>query len=284
MDSASKPYSQSSTPASLSPEPDIERASPPGLAFEKEAEENFKPKTLKFWLIILSSFLSMFLVALDRTIISTAIPKITDDFKSLGDIGWYGSAYMLTTAAFQLVFGRIYRFYNLRWTFLWCIVLFEAGSVICGAAPTSAVFIFGRAVAGIGSAGIMTGTTMVVIPMVPLHKRPMFQCMYSLCRLTCTCTDIIRSTIRPRVWAGLGRRSSYRRSLHGARNVEMVLLHESASWCSSFCVPVPLLEVAREAAEACFSQRTHHEARPSRHLLLHSFSRMPCPRPSMGWL
>jgi len=75
----------------------------------------YQPKTLGFWLIIVSTFLAMFLVALDRTIVSTAIPRITDDFKSLGDIGWYGSAYMLTSSASQLVFGRIYRVYNMKW-------------------------------------------------------------------------------------------------------------------------------------------------------------------------
>lgn len=78
-------------------------------------DENFKPKSLRFWLIMLSNFLAIFLVALDRTIIATAIPRITDDFKSLGDIGWYGSAYMLTTAASQLLFGRIYKFYDTKW-------------------------------------------------------------------------------------------------------------------------------------------------------------------------
>ncbi len=143
---------------------------------QAQSEDLYKPKTLKFWLVVLSTFTSMFLVALDRTILATAIPRITDDFKSLGDIGWYGSAYMLTTAAFQLLFGRIYTFYDLKWTFLVSIFIFEVGSAICGAAPSSPVFIFGRAVAGVGSAGIMTGSMMTIIPLVPLHKRPMFQC------------------------------------------------------------------------------------------------------------
>ncbi|KAH7328032.1 major facilitator superfamily domain-containing protein [Stachybotrys elegans] len=140
--------------------------------------DNYKPRTLKFWLIILSSFMSLFLVAIDRTILSTAIPNITDDFGSLGDIGWYGSAYMLTTAAFQLLFGRIFRFYDLRWTFLVCIAIFEVGSLLCGVAPNSISFIVGRAVSGVGSAGIMTGSMMVVISMVPLPKRPMIQSLF----------------------------------------------------------------------------------------------------------
>ena len=148
-----------------------------------DSEDLYKPKTIKFWLVILSAIVSMFLVALDRTILATAIPRITDNFNSLGDIGWYSSGYMLTTAACQLLFGRIYRFYDLRWTFLACIAIFEIGSAICGAAPNSPVFIFGRAVAGIGAAGISTGSIMTIIPLVPLHKRPMFQCKFFIFRV-----------------------------------------------------------------------------------------------------
>ncbi|KAJ4270420.1 hypothetical protein NW762_002101 [Fusarium torreyae] len=158
----------------------VESSKPQGPAFEQEALENYKPKTLKFWLIIASVFAAMFLVALDRTIIATAIPEITNEFQSLGDIGWYGSAYMLTTAAFQLIFGRIYRFYDLRKTFLACIFVFEVGSTLCGAAPNSVAFIIGRAIAGIGSAGLMTGSLLSIMPMVPLHKRPMFQSMFGM--------------------------------------------------------------------------------------------------------
>ena len=69
----------------------------------------------------------------DRTIIATAIPTITDDFHALNDVGWYGSAYMLTSCAFQLFFGKSLHllqhemgvslsYYNLRSWFstVWC--------------------------------------------------------------------------------------------------------------------------------------------------------------------
>ncbi|TQS32016.1 hypothetical protein Golomagni_07685, partial [Golovinomyces magnicellulatus] len=164
-----------SRPLSPATESNPEKISEQHDAPKDDSEDQYKPKSLKFWLIMLSAFVSMFLVALDRTILATAIPRITDDFNSLGDVGWYGSGYMLTTAAFQLLFGRIYRFYDLRWTFLICIVIFSVGSAICGAAPSSTVFIVGRAIAGVGAAGISTGSMMTIIPLVPLHKRPMYQ-------------------------------------------------------------------------------------------------------------
>ncbi len=57
------------------------------------------------------------------------------------DIGWYGSAYLLTNCAFQLLFGKLYTFFSIKGTFLASIVLFEIGSAICGAAPSSIAFI-----------------------------------------------------------------------------------------------------------------------------------------------
>ncbi|ERT00813.1 hypothetical protein HMPREF1624_02046 [Sporothrix schenckii ATCC 58251] len=122
-------------------------------------------------------YLAMFLVSLDRIIIATAIPRITDEFHSINDIGWYGSAYVLSSCATQLLFGRIYAFYKNKVVFLAAIVLFEAGSALCGAAPNSVAFILGRALAGAGSAGVMAGAIVLSIPLVPLDKRPMFQSM-----------------------------------------------------------------------------------------------------------
>ena len=164
-------------PAAEKPPPQMPPAAAMAAALAREAEMNYKPKTFKFWAIMTCNFLSLLLVALDRTILATAIPAITDEFHSLGDIGWYGSAYMLTTASFQLIFGRIFRFYDLRYTYLVCLLIFEIGSTICAAAPNSPIFIVGRAVAGLGSAGIMTGSMLVTVPMVPLYQRPKFQGM-----------------------------------------------------------------------------------------------------------
>lgn len=90
-------------------------------------------------------------------IITTAIPQITNDFNSVTAIGWYGSAFLLTSCAFQLLYGKIYSFYSIKATFLAAVLLFEVGSAVCGAAPCSAVFIAGRAIAGLGSAGVVSG-------------------------------------------------------------------------------------------------------------------------------
>jgi hypothetical protein len=54
------------------------------------------PGPFKLALIMVAICAAVFLVALDQTIIATAIPRITDQFHSIDDIGWYGSAYLLT--------------------------------------------------------------------------------------------------------------------------------------------------------------------------------------------
>ncbi|CRG86134.1 Putative HC-toxin efflux carrier TOXA [Talaromyces islandicus] len=131
------------------------------------------PGALSLTAILVAVYLAIFLVALDRTIIATAIPRITDDFHALGDIAWYGSAYLLTSCSFQLTFGRLFTFYSPKWIFLAAIVIFEVGSAICGAAPNSTAFIVGRAIAGMGSCGIFSGTIVIITDAVPLQKRPM---------------------------------------------------------------------------------------------------------------
>ena len=103
-----------------------------------------------------------------------AVPQITNGFNSFGDVGWYASSFLLTSCAFQLFLGRIYTFYSPKWVFLTLIFVFELGSLICGVAPNSIAFIVGRAIAGIGSAGIVTGAIVILMFAAPLHKRPMY--------------------------------------------------------------------------------------------------------------
>ncbi|KAL8722884.1 MAG: hypothetical protein Q9225_000717 [Loekoesia sp. 1 TL-2023] len=130
------------------------------------------PTGLKLTTIIFGLCLAVFLVALDNTIIAVCIPQITDAFHALDDIGWYGSAYFLTTCSFQLLYGKFYTHFNIKLVFLLAISLFEIGSLICGVAPSSTTLIVGRAIAGLGAAGIFSGALIIIAHNVPLEKRP----------------------------------------------------------------------------------------------------------------
>ncbi|KAI8070333.1 major facilitator superfamily domain-containing protein [Gongronella butleri] len=128
----------------------------------------------KLAFVVFALCLVVFCVALDNTIIATAIPKITDSFHALNDVGWYSSAYLLCSCAFQLLFGKFYARFNKKYVFLTGLFLFEIGSVLCGAAPNSICLIVGRAVAGLGAAGLFSGAMIIIAHSVPLAKRPYY--------------------------------------------------------------------------------------------------------------
>jgi MFS transporter, DHA2 family, glioxin efflux transporter len=137
------------------------------------------PTALPLTLIVIALVLSIFLVALDMTIVATAIPAITDEFHSLDQVGWYGSAFFLTIAAFQSTWGKGYKYFPLKWTFLLSIFWFEIGSLICAVANNSTTLIVGRAVAGMGGAGIASGSYTIMAFSAPPKLRPAFTGMSS---------------------------------------------------------------------------------------------------------
>ncbi|OIW24937.1 MFS general substrate transporter [Coniochaeta ligniaria NRRL 30616] len=129
------------------------------------------PKGIRLALITIALCLAVFCMALDNTILATAIPRITDQFKSLDDVGWYASSYLLTNCALQLIFGKLYTLYDIKLVFLVALSIFELGSLICGVAPNSIALIIGRSIAGIGGAGIFSGAIIIISKTVPLHLR-----------------------------------------------------------------------------------------------------------------
>ena len=67
-----------------------------------------------------------------QTIVATAIPRITNEFHRLQDVGWYGSAFFLTLASFQQFWGKAYKYFPLGPPFGLSVFLFELGSLVCG--------------------------------------------------------------------------------------------------------------------------------------------------------
>lgn len=199
---ASHPTVQSSAATSISefskpPVPDTEtvdekeqhevdlsrQATPQDVSIEKDAAlarelsriaTSDYPSAFPLAMIVVALAASIFLVALDMTIVATAIPRITDQFHSLDQVGWYGSAFFLTIGSFQATWGKLYKYFPLKISFLTSIFIFEIGSLICAVANNSTTLIVGRAVAGMGGAGIASGSyTIIAFSARPKH-RPAF--------------------------------------------------------------------------------------------------------------
>ncbi|RAQ98940.1 sterol glucosyltransferase [Stemphylium lycopersici] len=105
---------------------------------------------------------------------SMAIPRITTEFHSLHDVGWYIGAYTLASATLQPLSGKLYMHFNNKAVFLLFVLLFEIGSLVCGTANSSAMFIAGRAIAGLGASGISNGAMTIISGAVPREKAPSF--------------------------------------------------------------------------------------------------------------
>ncbi|KAJ4343983.1 hypothetical protein N0V95_006468 [Ascochyta clinopodiicola] len=152
---------------------------PPSVVIELGSESDDLPDTphpwldgIRLWAFLISMTLVYFLMMLDMSILSTAIPYITDEFQSLLDVGWYGSAYQLCAASFQPLTGKMYARFNSKVLFLGFFTIFNIGSAICGAAQSSAMLILGRFVAGLGGAGLMNGGFTMIHASIPPARRP----------------------------------------------------------------------------------------------------------------
>ncbi|KAI4121310.1 MAG: hypothetical protein LQ338_006441 [Usnochroma carphineum] len=139
-----------------------------------DAKPDEYPSGLRLVFVVLALVLSIFLVSLDLTIVATAIPKITDQFHGLDDVSWYSAAFFMTIGGFQSAWGKAYKYFPLKISFLVSIFIFELGSLICGIAPNSTTLIVGRAIAGLGAAGIGSGTYTIIAFSAGPKRRPMF--------------------------------------------------------------------------------------------------------------
>ncbi|KAH6653123.1 putative efflux pump antibiotic resistance protein [Truncatella angustata] len=125
-------------------------------------------------LLLSAVIFCIFVMSLDMTIVGTAIPKITDDFDGLEQVPWYGSAYFMTFGGFQSSWGKVYRYVPLKITYLLTMALFEIGSLVCATAPNATAFIVGRAIAGLGGAGIAAGGYTVIALSSRPERRPVY--------------------------------------------------------------------------------------------------------------
>ncbi|KAK4158685.1 major facilitator superfamily domain-containing protein [Cladorrhinum sp. PSN259] len=121
----------------------------------------------KLAMMVCSMCLACFLVLLDTMIVSTAIPRITEDWSSTRSPILGGTQPLTSLGAPQPLSGKIFAHFNNKLSFLAFFLVFELGS-----AASSAMLIVGRAVAGVGAAGILNGALTIISCSVPLENRP----------------------------------------------------------------------------------------------------------------
>jgi EmrB/QacA subfamily drug resistance transporter len=127
-------------------------------------------------LTILSGLvLGMFLAALDQTIVSTAIKTIGNDLHDLQAQAWVTTAFLITSTIAAPLFGKLSDIYGRKRLFMIAIVIFVAGSALCGLATSMYELAAFRAFQGIGAGGIMPLALAVIGDIIPPRERARYQ-------------------------------------------------------------------------------------------------------------
>jgi EmrB/QacA subfamily drug resistance transporter len=127
-------------------------------------------------LTILSGLvMGMFLAALDQTIVSTAIKTIGNDLHDLQAQAWVTTAFLITSTIAAPLFGKLSDIYGRKRLFMLAIVIFVAGSALCGLATSMYELAGFRAFQGIGAGGIMPLALAVIGDIIPPRERARYQ-------------------------------------------------------------------------------------------------------------
>src|SRR5947208_7158362 len=129
--------------------------------------------------ILISLMLTMFLAALDQTIVATALPTIGRQFRDVSNLSWVITAYLLASTAVAPVFGTLADIYGRRAMIIASLSLFIAGSVLCAVAPNMPVLILARGLQGLGGGGIMPIVQTVISDVVSPRERGQYQAYFS---------------------------------------------------------------------------------------------------------
>lgn len=103
------------------------------------------------------------LVALDQTVVSTALPSIVAELKGFEYYAWIASIYLLASVVTVPVFGRLGDYFGRRRFVIASVLTFTSASLLCGLAPNMPFLVFARGLQGIGG-GMMVGTAFASVP------------------------------------------------------------------------------------------------------------------------
>ncbi|PYH91185.1 putative MFS drug efflux transporter [Aspergillus ellipticus CBS 707.79] len=127
------------------------------------------------WILVVTAILSShMLFALDNTIVANIQPAIVETFQEAQKMSWLSVAFPLCSSALVLPWSKAYATYNAKWLYIGCVILFMAGSALCGGAPNMNAMIVGRAIAGAGGSGMYFGVLTLLSVTTVVSERPFY--------------------------------------------------------------------------------------------------------------
>ncbi|KAJ1803951.1 hypothetical protein LPJ75_005729, partial [Coemansia sp. RSA 2598] len=113
--------------------------------------------------------LAVFISSLDQTIVAGSLPTIGKQFDAMASVSWITTSFLLASTAMQPLYGRISDIFGRIETITCGLVVFLAGSAVCGASTSMGMLIGGRVVQGLGASSLMS-LTMVIISDISIER------------------------------------------------------------------------------------------------------------------
>ncbi|EXJ66791.1 uncharacterized protein A1O5_09986 [Cladophialophora psammophila CBS 110553] len=143
------------------------------------AQEKSKARKYR-WKLLFCLLPAFFVACLDLTIVATALPQIASHFNKFNQLNWIVTAFTLTSTAFIPVFGQLADTFGRHATLQCAVVILTIGSVLCAAAPDWAVLLLGRALQGMGTAGVGNVSMIVLADSVSLREQAVNTSIFQL--------------------------------------------------------------------------------------------------------
>jgi EmrB/QacA subfamily drug resistance transporter len=142
--------------------------------------------------VFVGLMLSVFLSALNQTIVATALPTMGRYFNDLENLSWIVTAYLLTSTAVAPLYGKLSDIHGRRAVMLASIAIFAAGSAACAMAPDMPTLILGRALQGIGGGGILPVAQAIMADAIAPRERGRYQAYMAITFVSAgTCGPIL---------------------------------------------------------------------------------------------
>ncbi|OBT85039.1 hypothetical protein VE02_07158 [Pseudogymnoascus sp. 03VT05] len=144
------------------------------VAIASPAKSTWKPPAGFIWIEI-AIFSNVFLSGFDGTITASTYAVIGPEFNAANTISWLTTSYLVTSTAFQPLYGRFSDIIGRRVCFFTATLTFLVGCLGCALAPDLVSLNLMRALTGLGGGGLMTMATIISSDMIPFRERGMYQ-------------------------------------------------------------------------------------------------------------
>ena len=125
--------------------------------------------------ILTGLMMGMFLAALDQTIVASAMRVIADDLNDLAGQAWVTTAYLITATIATPLYGKLSDIYGRKRFFIFAIVVFTIGSMLCTLAWSMTSLAAFRAIQGVGAGGLFSLALAIIGDIVPPRERAKYQ-------------------------------------------------------------------------------------------------------------